>query len=217
MKKEVSKWPFVWAVLLYSANVDYLIIPFVLEPLKLSFWAMFFVAAALANLEIVGGFYFWRWFAWTWLPSTEPVKDTVAFTKSVIGELRKQGLLETIKNRALRTFRWATDPDSQFIRFIKRWEHIGMFCLGAESLISGGRLVGTVICASTKWKNGLYSLIIGNTIHVAISVGTWKLFFYLWDEHKGWLILFGVITLLFMARGYFRKKLKREQLLPKIP
>ena len=208
MKKEVSKWPFVGAVLLYSANVDYLIIPFVLEPLNLSFWTMFFVAAALANLEIVGGFYFWRWFRWTWFPQTEPVKDTVELTKSIIRLLREYGLLGTIQYKVRETFRWVTDPGGRFIRFIKRWEHIGMFCLGAESLISGGRLVGTVICASTKWKNGLYSLIIGNTIHVAISVGTWKLFFYLWDEHKGWLILFGVITLLLMARGYNWKKLK---------
>ena len=83
-----------------------------------------------------------------------------------------------------------------------------MFGLGAESLISGGRLIGTILCASTKRKNWLYSLIIGNTIHVAISVGTWKLFFYLWDEYKGWLILFTIISLLFMARGYVWKKLK---------
>ena len=208
MKKEVSKRPFVGAVLLYGANVDYLIIPFVLEPLKLSFWTMFFVAAALANLEIVGGFYFWRWFAWTWLPTTNPIKGVIGLTKGIIALLKRYGLLGTIIYKVRETFGWATNPEGRFVRFRKRWGHSGMFVLGAESVISGGRLIGTILCASTKWKNGLYSLIIGNTIHVAISVGTWKLFFYLWDEHKRGLILFGVITLLFMARGYIWKKLK---------
>lgn len=211
MKKEekLSKWPFLWGFLLYTAgNVDYVIIPFILEPLKLSFWQTFLIATPLANAEVIGGFYFWSWFTWKWLPTTESVKETVELTKSIITLLREYGLLGTIMYKVRETFKWAIN--SRFSRFVKAWGHLGMFGLGAESFVSGGRLVGTIICASTKWKNGLYSLVIGNTIHVAISVGMWKLFFYLWDEYKGWLILFGIITLLFMARGYVWKRLKKE-------
>lgn len=210
MKKEkISKWPFFGAILLYSANVDYIIIPLILKPLDLSFWSTFWIATLVANIEIIGGFYFWYWFAWTWLPTTERVKDTVQLTKSVIELLKEHGILGTIIYKIKETFKWAINHDGRLIRFIKRWEHPGMLILGAESFVSGGRLCGTIICASTKWRNGIYSLIIGNTVHVATSVGVWNLFFYLWSKHKELFLIPGAILIMYLAISYIWKILKK--------
>ena len=209
-KEKLSKWPFLWGFLLYTVgNVDYVIIPLILKPLGLSFWTIFWIALPIADAEIIGGFYFWSWFAWKWSPTTEPVKETVELAKSIIVLLKEYGLLGTIIYKVRKTFRWATN--SKFIKFIKAWGHIGMFGLGAESVVSGGRLAGTIICASAKRKNWLYSLIIGNTFHVIVSIWTWNLFFYLWNEYRGWFILFGIIMLLFIVRGYVWKKLNKNQ------
>ncbi|MBI2064348.1 MAG: hypothetical protein HYT66_01395 [Candidatus Yanofskybacteria bacterium] len=215
MKKEekVSPWPFWGAAVLFAANVDLILIPYVLKPRGLSFWTMYWVAMPIANLEIFGWFYFWRWFAWKWLPSTEPVKDTVELTKSVIELLNEYGLLGTIIYKIRKTFGWATNPGRK--RSLEKWGHFWMLFLGAEPFFAGGRLLGVVSCGATRWKAGLISLCVGNTAHVYISIKTWDLIFYLWDKYKGWVILFGIIALLFMARGYIWKRLKKEQTLEK--
>ena len=75
------------------ANVDFIIIPYILIPIGISFWAMYLIAILVANFEIFGWFYFWKWFTWKWLPHTEPVKDTVALTKNIINMLQDYGLL----------------------------------------------------------------------------------------------------------------------------
>jgi len=201
-------WPFLGAAVLYTAgNPDYVIIPFVLEPLGLSFWTMFWVVAFIANLEIIGGYFFWRWFVWTWLPKTKPIKETIKMTKSIIDLLIEYGLLGTIEYKIRETFEWATNPNRNFVQFIKRWGHVGMFCLGAESFVSGGRSIGTIACASTKWPRGLYALIIGNFIHIATTIWTWKLFFYLWDKYKLPVIVVGVVFAILIGMNFIRKKL----------
>jgi len=206
--ERLSRWPFLFGLLLYTVgSVDYVIIPFILRPLGLSFSVTFLVAVIVANLEIIAGFHFWKWFTWKWLPTTEPVKETIELAKSIFYLLKKYGLLGTIVYKVRETYRWATG--NSFSRFINSWGHLGMFALGAESFISGGRLVGTILCASTKWKNGLYSLGAGNIIHVAISVWTWNLFFYLWSEYKGWFTGVIIVTVLFVAWRHFRKSPKR--------
>lgn len=217
--KKISKWPFIWGFLLYTAgNVDYIIIPLVLEPLGLSFWSMFWIANLVANLEIVGGFYFWSWFAWKWLPTTKPVKETVELTKDIISLLREYGLLGTIVYKVRETFEWATDSKGKFRVFIEAWgRHVGMFVLGAESIVSGGRLVGTILCASMKWKSGIVSLIMGNIIHVAISIGMWKLFFFSLGEYKGWLILITSIIISLVIGRFIWKKLRSDKESPKSP
>ena len=207
MKKWKDNWPFLGAVLLIAANVDWIIIPLLLEPLKLSFWTTFWIVVLLANVEIIGWFYFWKWFAWEWLPKREKVEETVEFVKSVIELLREFGLLKTITIKALWTFRWATNPNR--IQSLKKWGHFWMLFLGAEPFFAGGRLLGVVSCATTRWKAGLISLCIGNTLHVYISIKTWKFTFYLWDEYRGWFILSVLLLALF---GYIWKKLKRAQL-----
>lgn len=215
MKKEVSNWPFLGAALLFASNIDLILVPLVLNPSGLSFWIKYWIAMPIANLEILGWFYFWRWFAWKWLPKREKIEEAVEFVKSVIELLREHGLLKTITIKALWTFRWATNPNR--LLFLKKWGHAWMLFLGAEPFFTGGRLLGVVSCGAARWKAGLISLCIGNAIHVYVSIKSWDLIFYLWDEYKGWLILFSFITLLFMARGYIWKKLKREQNLQKSP
>ena len=212
-EKNVSKWPFFWGSLLYTAgNIDYVILPFILKPLGLSFWGMFLIATPLANLEIVGGYYFWKWFTWKWLPTTEPIKEKVELTKGIIALLKEYGLLETIIYKVREQFKWATS--NRFSKLVGAWGHAGMFILGAESFISGGRLIGTVLCASTKKKNGLYSLMVGNVIHVAVSIWTWNLFFYLWNSHRIELVGASIaITLL----GLLYKKLRGDKESPKSP
>lgn len=209
-KEKVGKWPFLWGFLLYTAgNVDYIVIPLILNPLGLSFWGIFLAAALLANLEILCGYRFWSWFIRKWLPMTEPVKETVELTKSIIILLREKGLLGTIIYKVRENFKWATG--NKFSRFINVWGHVGMFILGAESIISGGRLVGTILCASRKWRKGLISLIIGNTIHVAISIWTWNLFFYFWDEYRRGLVISTIVIVLLMIGRSFWRKTKKEK------
>lgn len=215
-KKKISRWPFFWSFLLYTVgNIDYVIIPLILKPLGLSFWAMFAIATPLANLEVVGGYYFWKWFAWKWLPTTEPVKETIELKKNIIDLLEEYGLLETIVYKVKEKFKWAISH--RFSKWINAWGHAGMFILGAESFVSGGRFVGTVLCASTKKKNGLYSLMVGNTIHVAVSIWTWNLFFYLWDAYRIELIIGIIVAALFFGRRFIWRKLRGGQEPPKSP
>ena len=215
-EKRISKWPFLWGVLLYGANVDYIIIPLVLQPLGLSFWSIFWIANLIANAEIVGGFYFWQWLAWKWMPTTEPVKKTVRLAKTIVQLLKEEGLIGAIIYKIQETFEWAKNPDGRLMELVKKWGRLGMLGLGALSF-SGGRLAGTIICASTKWKTGIYLLIIGNVVHIAASVWMWKLFFYLWYAHRIELIFIVILSALFFARGFIWKKLRIAKDSPKSP
>lgn len=201
-KARGSPWPFLGALFLFAASIDWVVYPFIIEPMVESFWWRFIITSVLANAEVVGWFSFWTWFIWKWLPETDPVKDTVELTKSVIDLLREYGLLGTIVYKIKETFRWATNPSRRSMRFIKAGGHSASFFLGAEPFFTGGRLIAVIFCASTRWKNGLYSLCIGNTIHVFITIKTWNLTFYLWDEYRSifitTLVLAGVIYVLWL-------------------
>lgn len=200
MKKWKDNWPFLWAILLaFPGNVDLFIIPAILQPLDMSFGATFGLTVILANLEIIGWFYFWRWFTWVWLPKTEPIKDTVQLTKSVIDLLKEHGLLGTITYKIKETFKWATSDDRK--QSLKKWGHLWTLFWGAEPFFAGGRLLGVISCAATRWRVGLISLCIGNTLHVYISIKTWRLTFYLWDQYEWQFIsLFIVVALCWLGK-----------------
>lgn len=200
------------AIALFVANVDLLIIPYILQPMNLSFWTMFWVSMLIANLEILGWFYFWRWFAWKWLPKREKIEEAVEFVKSVIELLKEHGLLKTIIIKALWTFRWATNPNR--LLSLKKLGHFWMFFLGAEPFFTGGRLLGVVLCAATRWKAGLISLCIGNAIHVYISIRTWNLIFFLWDEYRIELIGASIVGILL---GLLYRKIRGDKESPKSP
>lgn len=194
-------------MLAFPGNVDWFIIPLVIEPLKLNFWTAFWITTLLANLEVIGWFYFWLWFAWSWLPKREKIEEAVEFVKGVIELLREHGLLKTINIKALYTFRWATNPNR--VQSLKKWGHIWMLFLGAEPFFAGGRVLGVVSCAATRWKAGLISLCVGNAAHVYISIKTWKLTFYLWDEYRNQFAIFVILVVLFLVRNLIWKKVKK--------
>lgn len=208
MKKWKDNWPFLGAVLLATVSVDWVIIPWIIEPLGLSFWKAFGITTVLANLELVCWFLFWMWFAWKWLPNTEPVKNVIELAESVTDLLRKYGLLETVIYKIQETFQWAINLNNK--PSLKKWGHFSMLFLGAEPFFTGGRLLGVISCVAKRWKAGLVSLCIGNAVHVYVSIKTWKLTFYLWDNHKDAFIIFIIITTLFFIRKWIWKKLTRR-------
>ena len=195
--------------------MDWFIIPLILGPLKLSLRATFWITTFLANLEIVGWFYFWKWFTWVWLPKREKIEEAVEFVKGVIELLREHGLLKTITIKALWTFRWATNPDR--VRSLKKWGHFWMLFLGVEPFFAGGRILGVIACSATRWKAGLISLCIGNVVHVYISIKTWKLTFYLWDLYRTQFVVLVIITVLLLVVRLIWKNLKQERDLSKSP
>jgi hypothetical protein len=213
LKKKREKgnniWAFLGMALLFIANVDLVLIPFVFKPLDLSFRVSFWAIVLIANLEIMGWFLFWRWFSWTWLPKTKPIKDTVELTKSILDLLKEHGLLGTVIYKTKETFKWAMDPKRK--KSFKKGGHVWMFFLGAEPFFTGGRLLAVIFCGATRWKAGLVSLCIGNTIHVYLSIKSWDLIFYLWQQHKGLLIASTFVFTFLVAVQYIRMRLKRKQ------
>lgn len=187
---------------------DWVIMPLVLFLVN-SFWGQFLILAVLLNIELFAWYKFWRWFFISFLPERKKIRKTIEFTEEVAKELKRKGYAERVVDHFENNFEWAVHPDRWLSRTIKAVGHAGMFFLGWEPFVIGGRMVGVILCVTTNRKSGLYSLMAGNCIHVLIAMGSWHLVFYLWDEYKVWLILFGVITLLFAARGYVWKKLKR--------
>jgi len=207
LKKWIESLPFLGAILLSVINVDLVVVPLVLRPMDLSFWAIFWIAMPIANLEIIGWVYFWKWFAWSWLPKTEPIKETIELTKNIIGLLREYGLFGTIVYKVRQTFKWAVNPEHK--ASFKKWGHVWMLFLGSEPFFSGGRLLGVISCGATRWKVGLVSLCVGNTLHVYLSIKSWDLIFYLWREYGGLILVFIVVIILFWIVLNLCKKYKK--------
>lgn len=216
MKRWNNIWPFLGAILLFIFNVDW-VVAFFLNSFNLSFWNKFLILAPLANLELVGWYLFWRWFFKSFIPERKNIKETINFTKEVAQELKMRGYVDRIVEHFEKTFEWAVNPNQYLFKVVKAWGHLGMLFLGVEPFVSGGRIVGVIFCATTGWKNGMVSLIIGNTAHVLITIGSWNLFFYLWDTYRTQLIIGTVVAILFFARGFIWRKLSGGQEPPKSP
>lgn len=173
MSRQRTPWVFVGAGLLVLCNVDWVVIP-ILQPFFTSIWHLWIVVAAIANVELWLWYRFWRWFFVRWLPGRKSIGETIEFAAELKGELREEGYIQRVVTHFEETFTWASDPKGKLFKIVKAWGHAGMFFLGCEPVIFGGRLVGVVFCATTGWKSGLWTLMIGNGIHVLISVGTWE-------------------------------------------
>lgn len=182
-----------------------------------SFWSQFLILIILLNVELICWYKFWRWFLTSFLPERKKIRETIDFTKEVALELKQTGYAERIVEHFENTFEWATHPDGRLFKMIKAGGHTMVLFLGAEPFVMGGRVAGVIFCATTGFRNGLYSLVVGNCVHVLISMGMWGLTFYIWEQYRGPFILVVTILLLFMARGYFWKRLKREQSSQKSP
>ena len=206
-------WPFFGAMLLFVCNVDWIVAPF-LNSYSLSFWNKFFILAPLANLELVGWYSFWRWFFVSFLPRRKKIKETINFTKEVAQELKTRGYVDRVAEHFENTFEWAVNPNQHLFKIVKAWGHLGMLFLGFEPFVAGGRVVGVIFCATTRWKNGLISLIIGNSIHVIITISSWDLLFYLWNAHR--VELFGGSVAVVLL-GLLYRSLRGGKVPPKSP
>ena len=183
-----------------------------------SFWVEFFILIVLLNIELFGWYKFWRWFFTSFLPERKKIRKTIDFTKEITEEitkeleqekeLKEEGIFSRIVNFFEDQFEWAIHPDRWLVKVMKAGGHSLMLFLGAEPFVMGGRVAGVIFCATTGFKNGIYSLMIGNCFHVLISMGLWNLTFYIWTRYRGLFILSATILFLFMARGYIWKKLK---------
>jgi membrane protein implicated in regulation of membrane protease activity len=217
LKRWNNVWPFAGALFLLTAgNGDWVVIPLVMFLVQ-SFWHQFFILSVLLNIEILIWYKFWRWFFITFLPERKKIRESIDFTKEIAKELKRKGILQRIVEHFENTFEWAVHPDRWLFRTIKAGGHAGMFFLGFEPFVMGGRMAGVILCVTTNWKNGLYSLMIGNCVHVLIAMGSWNLLFHLWREYRSVLIALTAISVLFMARGYIYKRLKKEKAEQKDP
>lgn len=217
MKKWSNFWPFLGAVLLLTVgNGDWVLAPLALFLID-SFGIQFFILAVLFNIELIGWYKFWRWFFVSFLPQRRKIKETINFTKEVAQELKARGYVDKFVEHFENTFEWAVHPDCWLFRVIKAGGHAGMLFLGFEPFVTGGRMAGVLFCVTTGWKNGLYSLMLGNCVHVLIVLGSWNLILYLWDKYRDPLILLVVTSAIFMASRYVWKRLKHSQHLSKSP
>lgn len=168
-------------MLLTLLNVDFVLAPAV-RTITSEFWGMFGILVVLANIELVLWYRFWRWFFVRFLPERRQIRETVEFAKELGGELKRKGYIDRVIDHFENTFKWATNPDRWLFRVVKAWGHAGMLFLGFEPFITGGRLIGVIFCATTGWKQGLISLLIGNAVHVMITIGSWEIIYYLIDQ-----------------------------------
>lgn len=186
-------WHFLGGVVLFVANIDWIIIPTILIPLFQFTLTTYIIAIVLANIELVMWYRFWRWFFVSWLARRKSIKETIEFTKGIANEAKKdekvRGYLCRIIDRFENTFAWATNPKRWLWKIVKAGGHFGLLFLGFEPFFWGGRLVGTVFCATIGWKNGIYSLCLGNSLHVIITILSWKAGFRLGDYIWSYLFL----------------------------
>lgn len=202
--------------MLTIANGDWVITPFVMWLID-SFWIQFFTLAVLLNIELFGWYRFWRWFFVSFLPERKKVRVIIDFTKEIKEELKQEielkqpGIINRIVIFFEDQFEWAVHPDRRFIKVMKAGGHSLMLFFGAEPFVMGGRMTGTIFCATTGFKNGIYSLMIGNCGHIMISIGFWNLIFYVWEKYQNLFLLFAIISVLFLAIKLIWKKLQIEE------
>lgn len=217
MKKWSNIWPFLGAILLLTAgNGDWVLAPLLISLID-SLGIQFFILTVLFNVELIGWYKFWRWFFVSFLSQRRKIKETINFTKEVAQELKARGYVDRFVEHFENTFEWAVHPDRWLFRVVKAGGHAGMLFLGFEPFVTGGRMAGVIFCVTTRWKNGLYSLMLGNCVHVIIVMGSWNIMFYLWDMYQCLFILLIIIFVVFMVRINIWKKLKHHQNLPKSP
>lgn len=205
MKKWRNIWPFLGAVLLTVFSIDWVVAPF-LRSLFDSMWLLFVILVPFANAELLGWYCFWRWFYTSFLPGRKKVMETIELAKEIGSDLKHDGYIDRVVDHFEVSFNWAVNPDRWLLKTIKAWGHIGMLFLGLEPFVAGGRLIGVVLCATIGWKSGLYSLMIGNCVHVLFVIGSWNFVFYIWEQHKNTILASLIPLLLLLILGLLVKK-----------
>ena len=157
-------WPLGLAVLVTFLNTDLIVIP-ALKLKGYSHTEIFFLVALIANLELTFWYWFWGWVV-RWVKETRQVKASVVLGQEVGRELKRRGHIDRIMAHVEGVYMSAISPDNHVGRKIKRWGWWGLLILASEPM-PAGRVVGAIICGTTRWKTGLLALLLGNLIHIA--------------------------------------------------
>src|SRR3989344_1182984 len=120
-------WQYLLAVFLLAMNIDWLVIPF-LRGNGIRGYLLFLLVWPLANLELIGWFYFWRWFGRIAVPEfvskkikeSEDIQEGINLGKAIKEELKNLGYLDRLKNLLLKFYFKATDSEKGFFKKIKR-------------------------------------------------------------------------------------------------
>ncbi|MEX1064047.1 MAG: hypothetical protein WD898_01825 [Candidatus Paceibacterota bacterium] len=171
-------WQYLIPVLLIIFQIDLIIIP-VLRQAGLSFWKIYFIAMPMGTAELFIQYYFFSWFrkevVLTVLKRKAAQEGLVKEGIELVQQVRQQnyGVSTRIKNYCFKIYASSTDPDNKTVKKIKRGGHGIMLLLGLEPWVYGGRLFGVVNCSAIGWRNGLYSLALGNAVRMTGIVAAW--------------------------------------------
>ncbi len=174
-------WQYIIPITLIISNVDWILMP-TIRLLGINGWRLFIIISVLEILEMIVWYFFWKWFKRVtvlvefkeYAKSDSRVKDAIKLEEEIRAELKETGILDKTKDKIIsfffNTLSKYTDDNNRFIKKVKRGRNIAMLLLGLDPY-PGGRTFGTIFCGSTGWKNGLYSLAVGNTLRVAYTIG----------------------------------------------
>jgi len=176
LKNVLIPWPFLPSIIVMFLNIDFVVIPF-LKNKGLNIWELFFISSFLATLELGYWYWFWGWLIKT-IKTVGPIKDSIAFGKEIGRDLKRQGLLERIKEFFLKKYSWATDHNNRVLKWIRRGGHISLILAGVMPE-PGTRTIGVIFCRTLKSKLGFVSLSFGNVLHIGYMVGLWEFIFRL--------------------------------------
>ena len=160
-------WPLGVAVFVTFLNTDLIVIP-ALKLKGYSHTEIFFSVALIANLELTFWYWFWGWVV-RWVAATRQVKASVALGQEVGKELQRRGYVDRIMAHVEGVYMRAVSPDNHVGQKIKRWGWWGLLLLAAEPM-PAGRVIGSIVCGTTRWKTGLVALLLGNLIHIASAL-----------------------------------------------
>lgn len=177
MKKTLNLWPFLVSIVMaWPLNVDWSILPSLKGFSALSNFQIFLIGSILATGELLYWYWFWRWFG-RFLANRENIKMTIAFGKDIVFDLKEDGYLDRLITHFQKTFCWAVDPKRVYMKIIKASGYVGLFLLGIEPIVPGGRVAGVIFCGTLGSKKGLVVLAAGNVLHIAYMVGIWNMVF----------------------------------------
>lgn len=174
-------WPaFVYLVLLFPLNVDIVFIPG-LRAHGVMGLKLFYLSAALAAFGTIYGYWFWGWIGRE-IVNLKKIRETVEFGKEIVNEIKhdryvKKRYFYKVVDHLIGQYEWATAPDNQVVRFIKKYRYWAMIFFGVEPFVGGGRTVGVICCRTFSWRMGLVTLTLADVAHVALLVWGWSKFF----------------------------------------
>ncbi len=169
-------WPLLIAVIIATVlNFDYFLAPILRRGLGLSCWSLLIVGMCLSVSEALYEYWFFGWLV-NFIKEYGKIKETIRFGKKISRELERDGYIDRIVNYFKYNFDKAIDPDNKVVKAIKAGGWLTLFVAGLEPFPTG-RTIGIILSRIAGSRKALYTVMIGNLIHVAIVVGVWELLF----------------------------------------